>query len=110
MSESKEQPRGFQEKIKNAIVAGNVENLFGVLLEVNNILVGLERGSFSPERGVESFKKELKKFLQTNPGFLVVYMGAGISRIQLAVDEDKIFIEISQNSSNEVKKKWEEIK
>ena len=104
-------PKG---RIINAIGAGNVDELVAALSETNRILTNKEAGHFS-RNSIIALREMARVFFEsvTKVGYagMNVYLGDdGLSRISLGVDNGEITVELTDNSTNKVKRKWEELK
>ena len=122
MVEDGEQKRpdiGLDQRIIEAIQAGSLEGLKSAIIKANKVLTrkelgyvdGCEKGSLHYE--LEQFLREAKerKFATS-----VIYLGdSRLSQIVMNVlgvnvMGDEVLVGITGNSTNEVKRKWEELR
>ncbi|MFC1678166.1 hypothetical protein ACFLZ9_00335 [Patescibacteria group bacterium] len=107
---------GFSQKLTEAIRSKDKIQIIKVLKEINQNLTGLEAGHFSDGQGLSELNREVDEFFEYikkhNHGYLKVYLGdGGLSRLVISVEEDgEIDIEVSRNSTDKVRKAWENFK
>ncbi len=100
---------GYKQEIIEAIQSSDVATLESMLRELNIDLTGIESASFTPD---ENLRGKLDKFFseaqENGLASVILYLGdSGLSRIRLQIDGDAISIELTDNSTDEAKKKWD---
>lgn len=105
----------FEQRIIDAIQIGDKDQTLELLQHVNEALTNCgQTGNFSPHYQAE-LKKELNGFInsvkENKDNLIKIYLGdSGISRMFIEKEGDEITIRISNNDSDDVAKKWEQIK
>lgn len=102
-----EQKRAKAGELRDAILRKDEQSIFRLLEEVNDILIG-ERGYYSLPEGE---KMNLRQLMNSEDFGVKIYLGdGGMSRLIIHKNGENISVSVSGNSSEKVKRKWEEIK
>ena len=113
---SNETGPNLKQKITEAILAGDLEQLIQAIEGINIYLIGsLTNNDVNQIRGQSDvLEKFLNSFKSSNGEYAVahIYLGdGGISRLVIRANNQEIIIGISDRiSTKEVKEKWERLK
>lgn len=96
-----EQPTKKSEQLREAIRSGNVEEVVRVLTEIDGVLTG---GRFFPDR------EDIGDLCRRPDTRIKVYLGdGGTSRLLIVKKRESIDFFVADNSTRDVKEKWEEM-
>ncbi|MBU4210436.1 hypothetical protein KKC08_04155 [Patescibacteria group bacterium] len=98
-------------RIVQAIRNGETDQLVSRLRQANSVLTGSQQGHFS-ESSAKDLDQKVADFLDKAKGgyaTTIVYLGdCGLSRLCLSVMDDETKVEPTYNSTDSVKKRWEQ--
>lgn len=111
--ERQESIGGYKQRIIDALNSRNIDGLIEALKDTNMALTGLELGHFT-ESGIDELREQVIIFFQQAEGDgradLIVYLGdSGLSRIALHAAGGRSTVELTNNSTKQVKDKWEKL-
>ncbi len=102
-----EQKRTKAGELCDVILRKDERSIFRLLEEINDVLIG-ERGYYSLPEGE---KRNLRQLMNSEDFGVKIYLGdGGTSRLIIHKNGKNISVSVSGNSSEKVKRKWEEIK